>query len=232
MIELFITGNAEPIKIKAFKKPDYTEEVSSSEYKTDMIPESYSLDYKVSRINSQEPGGQQTNNYVMTAPSKLSLSFLFDRTGVIPNYEAITNKGIEQDLIEFKKAIYNFDGDIHSPYYLIISWGTLLFKGVALDMSIEYKLFRPNGQPLRAVAKCNFVEFIEKELAAAERNENSPDLTHMRVVKDGDTLPLMTHKIYGDSKYYLEVARLNKLRNFRKLIPGQQIWFPPLQKKS
>jgi len=42
----------------------------------------------------------------------------------------------------------------------------------------------------------------------------------------------MSFKIYGDSKYYLEVARANKLINFRKLKIGQKIFFPPLQKQQ
>lgn len=42
----------------------------------------------------------------------------------------------------------------------------------------------------------------------------------------------MTKRIYGDSKYYLEVARVNKLTTFRKLKTGQQLIFPPIQKPS
>jgi nucleoid-associated protein YgaU len=100
------------------------------------------------------------------------------------------------------------------------------------ELNVEYKLFRPNGSVLRAVAKAKFIEFIEKEELAAIQNNKSPDLTHIRMVQEGDTLPLMTYRIYGDSKYYLHVAKVNGLANFRKLSPGQQIYFPPLQKQS
>jgi nucleoid-associated protein YgaU len=68
------------------------------------------------------------------------------------------------------------------------------------------------------------------ELAAAKANVQSPDLTHVRVVEEGDTLPLMAKRIYGDSKYYLEVARVNRITSFRKLKTGQRIFFPPIQK--
>ncbi len=40
-----------------------------------------------------------------------------------------------------------------------------------------------------------------------------------------------SYRIYGDSKYYLEVAKANNLTNFRKLTPGQEIFFPPIQKQ-
>jgi nucleoid-associated protein YgaU len=49
-------------------------------------------------------------------------------------------------------------------------------------------------------------------------------------VKAGDTLPLMCYMIYGDPKYYLAVAAANNLSNFRSLLPGTDIVFPPLEK--
>jgi hypothetical protein len=43
-------------------------------------------------------------------------------------------------------------------------------------------------------------------------------------------LPLMCYRIYGDSKYYIEVARFNNLNDFRNLNEGMQLKFPPLAK--
>ena len=60
--------------------------------------------------------------------------------------------------------------------------------------------------------------------------KNRPDLTHIRVVKEGDTLPSMANDIYGDFSYYLEVAKANNLQDFRNLIPGQKLYFPPFDK--
>ena len=85
---------------------------------------------------------------------------------------------------------------------------------------------------LEQLQKQKFKGFVEDDLRAAKENNKSPDLTHFRIVKAGDTLPLMTYAIYGDSKYYLEVAKANNLINFRKLDAGQRIFFPPLQKQK
>jgi nucleoid-associated protein YgaU len=52
----------------------------------------------------------------------------------------------------------------------------------------------------------------------------------VRKIKFGDTLPLMCYRIYGDPKYYLQVAEANGLDNFRRLKPGTDIFFPPLEK--
>jgi hypothetical protein len=40
----------------------------------------------------------------------------------------------------------------------------------------------------------------------------------------------MCYRIYGDAKYYVEVARFNSLNDFRNLTEGMQIKFPPLAK--
>jgi len=85
---------------------------------------------------------------------------------------------------------------------------------------------------LRAIGKAKFSESISPKLEAAEKKNESPDVTHKRTVQAGDTLPLMTERIYGDSKYYLEVAKINNLVNFRQLKPGQELFFPPLEKVS
>ena len=50
-------------------------------------------------------------------------------------------------------------------------------------------------------------------------------------VKAGDELPLITYDIYGDPHYYLEVARANKLTDFRNLRAGTTLHFPPVDKR-
>ena len=53
--------------------------------------------------------------------------------------------------------------------------------------------------------------------------------SHRVLVKEGDTLPLLCHEIYGDAWYGPQVARFNHLADFRRLVPGTQLHFPPLE---
>jgi len=48
-------------------------------------------------------------------------------------------------------------------------------------------------------------------------------------VKAGDTLPLLCHRVYKDSTYYLDIARINGITNFRNIRPGMRLKFPPLK---
>src|SRR5690606_22603351 len=137
-----------------------------------------------------------------------------------------SNLGVDERINGMKEAMMRYDGSIHRPRYLKIVWATLLFKCCLESLDVSYKLFKPDGTPLRATVRASFVEFTENELRVRRQDDSSPDLTHKRIVKMGDTLPRLTFEIYGDSKYYLEVAKANGLVDFRNLAPGSVIFFP------
>ena len=97
-------------------------------------------------------------------------------------------------------------------------------------MSISYNLFKPDGAPLRAKLSASFSQYLTQEESNKIANKNSPDLTHVRTIREGDRLAMICEEIYGDPSYYLQVARLNGLTNISQLTPGTQISFPPISK--
>ncbi|WP_346857589.1 hypothetical protein [uncultured Draconibacterium sp.] len=234
-------GELIKLHIKAYSDPTFRTEVANGEFRSLLNPEKYNLKYKVEQNQRQAAGTSAASpRYNRTPPEDLELEFIFDRTGVLINYggpgeedntlSSDEGVGIADDVDQFKRVVFDYNGDEHRPNYLVLSWGALLFKGVLTELNLTFKLFKPDGTPLRASATAKFKGFIEDNLRVAMENNSSPDLTHVRIVNEGDTLPLMTHRIYGDSKYYLEIAKVNKLSNFRKLRVGQEIFFPPLTK--
>jgi len=238
-----MSGELIKLRIKAYKDEQFSEEVADGEFKTLLNPDKYSFKYKIESNEDQASGtSSSAPRFNKILPEDLQLEFVFDRTGVITDYGAPGTSndktfkdeggGIIDDIDKFKKVVFDYNGDEHKPNYLIISWGTLLFKGMLTEMDITYKLFKSDGTPLRATANAKFKGFVEDNLRVALENNSSPDLTHIRMVKEGDTLPLMTFRIYGDSKYYLEVAKANNITNFRKLTVGRKIFFPPIEKTS
>ena len=238
-----MSGELTKLKIKAFSDEQFSEEVADGEFRTLLNPETYMFKYKIEQNDDQASGTSATApRFNRALPEDLELEFVFDRTGVLTDYGAAgtaddktfkdEGRGVIDDIEHFKKVVFDYNGEEHKPNYLIISWGTLLFKGSLSEMDITFKLFKPDGTPLRAVAKAKFKGFVEDNLRVAMENSSSPDLTHVREVREGDTLPLMTCRIYGDSKYYLEVAKANRITNFRKLETGLRIFFPPIEKSS
>ena len=88
------------------------------------------------------------------------------------------------------------------------------------------------GQPLRATISADFVGVEPRAKQSALDKIFSADLTHLYLVKAAETLHMISKKVYGDSKYYMEIARVNRLRNFRRLKPGMELILPPLDKRE
>ncbi len=228
-----MAGKLEKMLILAYETSVAAEDGGQSDAKDKfealINPETYTLDYKVKTANEQGQGTSSKQlKFEYAMPEELSFEFLFDNTGIIDGKPK--KEGIFDDVNHFRQMLIGYQGSSHEPYHLKLVWGNLIFKGRAIELGITYKLFDPNGQPIRAIAKVKFKGSIEEKKRIAKEDKTSPDLTHLRTVKSGDTLPLMCYRIYGDPKYYLQVAAVNSLGNFRLLTPGTKLVFPPLAK--
>jgi len=221
------TGKLEKVKISAYSNPDLGDDSFVGEFTAMMNPETYTLDYKVEYQDGQGQGTSAAQQrFTVKKPEEFSFEFLFDNTGII---DQNPRENIADDLKTFRDMLVGYEGDTHEPKHFKVVWGTTLFKGRCTALTINYKLFNPDGSPIRATCKATFKGSVEEELRVAQENNASPDLTHYRRVQAGETLPLLCYRIYGNSGYYLEVARVNKLVNFRKLADGQELFFPPIE---
>ena len=196
-------------------------------------PESYSLSYKnefseVQAINSSA----KTNKYILSKPENLSLKIIIDGTGVSEQgiSTILTKKDVYAEVQQFLNTAAKMDGNIHEPRFLRIAWGKLRFDCRLETVTVNYTLFDQSGNPLRAELDTSFVADIDDTKRAKKENKTSPDLTHKVTVKEHDTLPLLCEAIYGMPDYYLKVVKANKLIDFRKLVPGQELFFPPVKK--
>jgi hypothetical protein len=231
-----LTGKLEKMLILAFSDSKKAETGGPAEadasFEALINPETYTLDYKLKFSNSgqgQGTSGKQLK-YEYTEPAEMSFEFLFDNTGII---DGKRRDDVTEDLQKFKEVLIDYKGDSHEPRHFKLAWGkSFIFKGRVTAVSITHKLFTSNGTPIRAVAKVTFKSSIEEEMRAAKEDKKSPDLTHVRRVKLGDTLPQLCFEIYGDPKYHIQVAAENRLTNFRRLIPGASLSFPPIAKNG
>ena len=230
-------------ELKKMKIIGYTDitfkKKTGQEYEVIVNPENYSISYETI-INGNDAQGSSLPllQYNQQSSQILSFKFLFDGTGVLKkgNMAGVAVPGLPskkpdvvKEIDDFKKAVYDFRSDNHQPPFVQLQWGPLLFNCVLTKMDISFKLFRPDGWPLRAEAQCTFRSAIDKNKMEEIKNKKSPDLTHSVVVAEGDTLPLLCYRQYGDSKYYYEVARFNGLTDIKQLTPGIKLLFPPLK---
>ena len=217
--------------IRSFKEKDFKEEDTDRLFTAPINPESFTKNYKVeldARTGHGQPGTGP--GYKSTAPEELKLEFVLDGTTTMFGYVS-PNETVTRQLEKFLKCVYDFDGDIHRPRFLIVHWGSQVkFPCVLSNLDVNHTLFDPDGEPLRVKITATFMSYQTDESRAAAERLQSPDLTHRRIVKEADRLDLMTHKIYKSASYFLQVARINGLSTVRQLVPGDEIYFPPFDK--
>jgi phage tail protein X len=193
-------------------------------------PDKYSHGYKIKYTDPQAQGSSGGSPRFNKVPSEtVAFELVFDGTGVVPP-PVPTNapQDVSKQIDAFKNLVFTYSGKIHQPKFLTLAWGTLLFRCRLASLDLTYKLFKPDGAPLRAVARATFLGYNDEDELARQAKKTSPDLTHILTVKAGDTLPLMCWDVYGTSAYYIEVARANGLTSFRNIPAGTQLIFPPV----
>jgi hypothetical protein len=216
-------GELTKMKIVAFSDPDYSNRVG--EYDLLVNPENYKVknEQQYSTSDTTIGSSAQTAKYKGSGSGLFEIIFFFDGTGII------TKDKVDDQIKEVKDLIYQYNGDIHEPNYLRVYWGTQsLFQGRLKSWNVNYTMLEMDGSPLRAEATAVLVASVSAKKKALEEKKNSSDLTHVRTVLDGDNLPLMCYRIYGDSSYYIKVAKHNNITNFRAIKPGDVITFPPV----
>lgn len=188
-------------------------------------PETFSVttefDYAQDDIPPGDDGKEARFNHIK--PKQYSFDFLMDGTGASGDKTDVLAQ------IELFKTTVGFYGKIHRPRFLVLSWGTFVATCVLENYTINYKLFRPDGTPLRAVLSASFKEHKPKLLKELMKNLGSPDLTHSHEVKDKEMLWWLSYKEYDTPNYYLHVAEKNELNNLRRLKNGRRLYFPPLE---
>jgi hypothetical protein len=228
----------EKLVIRSFANRDFSGEDTSRMFTTPINPESFTKNFKVSidaETGHGSPGAEA--KYRSTAPEQLKLDFVLDGTKTLEGYggdnKEYINTPVETQLSDFLDCAYDMDGLIHRPRFLIVFWGSEIdFRCVLSNLDINYTLFEPDGRPLRVKISATFLKHKSREELLEEKKLSSPDLTHRREVKRGDRLDLMTYSIYNDSKYFLQVANVNKLSSVRDIRPGNEIYFPPFDKNE
>lgn len=226
------SGHLEKVTIYAYNNSDLSKEHQvGAPFVAMMNPETYTRDLKMEFNLTQGQGTSASQpRFEYKPPEEMSFEFLFDNTGLIDG-KPVDSDELAGQLEDFRVFLMGYDGESHEPNFFQLVWGTLIFAGRCTALSIVYKLFSPDGKPIRAICKVTLKEFKEDNLRVHEENAQSPDLTYYHIIKKGDTLPWMCYMVYGDSKYYIQVAKANKLNNFRELKIGDQLFFPPVSKK-
>jgi hypothetical protein len=166
--------------------------------------------------------------FIGIQPRTFTLDLTLDGTGVNTNGVKIP---VTAQVMLFRAATTNINGLLHKPNYLLVQYGLFICNCSLKSSTVTYTMFDMTGLPIRAKISAIFTERTPQALGGILSMLSSPDLTHEVPVKQWDLLPYLTYQVYKNQNYYLQVAKVNKLKNFRKLQAGVTLIFPPIASK-
>ena len=216
-------GQLERLMILAYTVPDYMG-APVGQFEAFVNPSEITQSYEVEYDAAQGSGTTGSRmDFKKIKPGDTTLAFFLDGTGANGRRIEVAAE------IERFRYVTGYSGRIHRPHYLIVAWGKVeITRCVLKSAQIAYKLFHPDGTPLRAVITATFIENTDDRSRVAAAQDQSADLTHVRVLAAGDTLARLCDEIYGDPLMCAQVARANGLDGWRDLAPGTRLVFPPL----
>lgn len=220
----------ERLTIRAFEDQEFSNQ-SGEDYTVWMNPESYKRTLNVSRTPVKEIRGKgSTSSFSRIGQETLAMTLIFDTTGLLPSplgSDRMPQSGIVELLEPLVQKMAKVCPNTGEPYYLQLSWAQLQARCVLTSMTVDYKLFRPDGTPIRASVALSFNSFSSSIALGRTSTTAAKQSTRFVIVRQGDSLPALCNRIYGRSDYYLDVARYNRIFAFRKLKTGSQLTFPP-----
>ncbi|MEM9337725.1 MAG: hypothetical protein AAGA66_03295 [Bacteroidota bacterium] len=232
--------------INTFNEEDFNK--PSKSFVTMYNPQSFDHQVKPIYEKTKVSGNKEIQKFKYIQADTLSLELLFDATGAsvsdgskYPIADLIGEKVDLQAKVKKDKStydaiqellleLYNAASETHKPRYVEIIWGSLNFRGVLESSKTTHSLFGADGRPIRSKVACVFKNHESLAQQAARTKKNSPDLTRFKQVKDEDNLPLIAQDTYEDPRFYLELARVNRINNFRALRNGSRLRLPPVEK--
>lgn len=218
------------IVIKAYEDKRFNRECG--EFTLPINPENFSRSLQIQNDDSQAQGRESApSKHTNTEPEEIKLEFTFDNTGTVEG-NILDGTEVLTQIEDFLEVVYNIKSNTHEPCKLRLTWGAFVFDCKLTALSINYTLFKPSGNPLRAKLSATFKGYLEIDKEELKNDRSSPDLTHVRTVGLEDTLSLMTFDIYGNQKWLNQVAKANGLTSTRLLKKGQELVFPPIDKNA
>jgi hypothetical protein len=232
-----LTAHGELVQLKmiSYEKDTFEGEGKAS-FTVPFNPTTLNLKLQVNRVETPVTGGAPTISYMSIPAQDFNFDFIIDGTGFEgADVNILEGKKKKQDegyvvkkISELLKVVYKYDGKIHQPNYVQILYGAIKINCVLYSIDITYNLFHKSGMPLRAKINVSFKTTGDKALEAIIANAQSPDLTHVRELKQHDHFLNMSNKMYDDNLLYVQVARANNMNSIRENKTGQRIVFPPI----
>ena len=162
--------------------------------------------------------------FVRGNTDKMSFDLLVDVTDAAPGSSDRDARTVADQVLAFARI----DGERHAPPVCRFQWGDSVMEGVVESVRRQFQLFDPNGVPTRIQLGLVVKRYRTLREQLGAMNKSSPDRTRSVVVAQGDTLPAIAYRAYGDADLWRPIALANTIDDPSRLVPGAVLQVPAL----
>jgi hypothetical protein len=183
-------------------------------------PTDYGIAHAANYAAMEVPGlSSPIYQFVRGEADVLSVELFLDRTS--------ERQDVEDALKELRQFV-RIDGNLHHPPVCRFDWGQVSFTGIVTSLRDRYVLFAEDGRVVRARVSLTLKTYRSAEVQLRELKRSSPDRTHRRVLREGETLSTIAGDVYGDPRLWRVIAEANGIDQPRLVPPGTPLVIPAL----
>lgn len=130
--------------------------------------------------------------------------------------------------LEQLRNFVRIDKSLHAPPICKFVYGDLEFTGTVVSLRERHTLFSPEGNAIRARVTLVLKKYKSAEVQLRELALESPDRTHVRVLREGETLATIANEAYGDPRMWRPIADANGIERPRFIAPGTALKIPAI----
>lgn len=138
-------------------------------------------------------------------------------------------KNIYTEYVVDLKKLATINVDKHRPPQLYIVWGRTLMKCVLTSIKYNFTMFNKAGLAIRGIADLSFKQVSECGKEVSNGEQQSPDHTKVRVLREGDSLQSLAYNEYEDVRMWKILAEHNNIENPLNIPAGTIIEIPALE---
>lgn len=223
-------------KFKVFKQDGSSEQIT-----VQYNPSSLSFEKPVHTAEISIPGlDSPLKQFVRGGTETASVELFFDTTerGTGVHATSVTT------LTDAFYGLVKIDPQTHAAPVCSFIWGEKFpgdrlperygnqrrteFSCVVTSVKQDFKLFSPEGTPLRAVLTLKLEEYVPLQRQIEQLNLQSADHTRSHVLEQGESLALVSWQYLHDARDWRHIATANGIDDPRRIAPGQTLTVPPL----
>ena len=144
----------------------------------------------------------------------------------------VSLQGSDQSIKDQANALMKaMHGGGSPPKFVTFSWGsTQLPKAAPLSISIQYAMFHPNGDPMRAFVDLELAQADDSSPPGQAQNPTTRGTAGLRshIVQDGDSLQSLAYESYGDPTRWRVIAEANGVDDPLRIERGTALGIPRL----